>query len=422
MSFLLPCPNCGPRPVDEFTCTGEVTVRPKSVADAARPDGLPLLQAQRCGRPARVVVPPQRLRGLVHGGARHPHERSALDRGAFVQVRLEPQQGERIDRSREVTFSFHGATVHGFEGDTLASALFAEGQRIFSRSFKYHRPRGLLCCRGSCPNCMVQVDGTPNVRSCVTPIREGARVEAQNVWGSLDHDLLAITDKIGGPFTPVGFYYRTMIRPRRAWPLYEKFLRNVAGLGKVDKHAGRAHRYDVEHRHAEVLVVGGGDSGLAAAREAAAEGKQTVLVDNGPDPIEIEGVETVQGTALGVFEGGLVPVDGGLVLYRYRAGNVVVAAGARRAAAPLPRQRPRRCRPPRDRAPARRPLVAEARLSRGRDHGRRRWPGHDSLPREGRHGGRGGRRPARDPGTADRRQGPRWTARLRRGRRAQGRL
>ena len=242
-------------------------------------------------------------------------------------MRLEPQQGERIDRNREVTFTFHGASVRGFEGDTLASALFAEGQRIFSRSFKYHRPRGLLCCRGSCPNCMVQVDGTPNVRACVTPIRAGARVEAQNVWGSLDHDLLAVTDKIGGPFTPVGFYYRTMIRPRRAWPLYEQFLRNVAGLGKVDEHAGRASRYDVEHRRAEVLVVGGGDSGLAAAREAAAEGRHTVLVDNGPDPIALEGVETVQGTALGVFEGGLVPVDGGLVLYRYRAENVVVAAG-----------------------------------------------------------------------------------------------
>ncbi len=243
-------------------------------------------------------------------------------------MRLEPQQGERIDRSREVSFTFHGANVRGFEGDTLASALYAEGQRIFSRSFKYHRPRGLLCCRGTCPNCMVQVDGTPNVRSCVTPIREGAHVEAQNVWGSLDHDLLAITDKIGGPFTPVGFYYRTMIRPRRAWPLYEKFLRNVAGLGKVDEHAGRANRYDVEHRRAEVLVVGGGASGQAAAREAAAEGRHTVLVDNGPDPIELEGVETIQGTALGTFEGGLVPVDAGLVLYRFRAEHVVVAAGA----------------------------------------------------------------------------------------------
>ena len=157
-------------------------------------------------------------------------------------MRLEPQHGERIDRSRPVGFLFHGARVTGFEGDSIASALFGEGQRVFSRSFKYHRPRGLLCCQGTCPNCMVTVDGVPNVRSCVTPVREGQRVEAQNVWGSLDFDLLSVTDKIGGPFTPVGFYYRTMIRPRRAWPLYEKFLRSVAGLGKVDAHRGRTQR------------------------------------------------------------------------------------------------------------------------------------------------------------------------------------
>ena len=136
-------------------------------------------------------------------------------------MRLPEQPGERIDRGRPVGFFFHGARVTGFEGDSIASALYGEGQRVFSRSFKYHRPRGLLCCRGTCPNCMVRVDGVPNVRSCVTPAREGQRVEAQNVWGSLDFDLLSITDRIGGPFTPVGFYYRTMIRPRRAWPLYE---------------------------------------------------------------------------------------------------------------------------------------------------------------------------------------------------------
>ena len=273
-------------------------------------------------------------------------------------MRLEPQQGERIDRSREVTFTFHGAPVRGFEGDTLASALFAEGQRIFSRSFKYHRPRGLLCCRGSCPNCMLQVDGTPNVRSCVTPIREGARVEAQNVRGSLDHDLLAITDKIGGPFTPVGFYYRTMIRPRRAWPLYEKFLRNVAGLGKVDKHARRAHRYDVEHRHAEVLVVGGGDSGLAAAREAAAEGKQTVLVDNGPDPDRDRGRRNRPGHRARRLRGRARPGRRGLRPLPLPRPKRRRGGGRRRAAPPLPGQRPRRRRPSRDRAPARRPLVA----------------------------------------------------------------
>jgi sarcosine oxidase subunit alpha len=216
--------------------------------------------------------------------------------------------------------------VTGFEGDSIASALFGEGQRIFSRSFKYHRPRGLLCCRGACPNCMVRVDGVPNVRSCVTPLREGQRVEAQNVWGSLDFDFLSVTDKFGGPFTPVGFYYRTMIRPRRAWPLYEKFLRSVAGLGKVDEHRGRTQRYDVEHRRAEVLVIGGGRAGLEAARRHAAEGRHAVLVDPDPDGEE-PGVELVRGTAIGIYEGGLVPVDSGTVLYRFRAERVVVAAG-----------------------------------------------------------------------------------------------
>ena len=241
-------------------------------------------------------------------------------------MRLPQQPGERIDRGRPLRFTFHSARATGFEGDSIASALFGEGQRVFSRSFKYHRPRGLLCCRGTCPNCMVNVDGVPNVRSCVTPLREGQRVEAQNVWGSLDFDLLSITDKIGGPFTPVGFYYRTMIRPRRAWPLYEKFLRSVAGLGKVDEHRGRTQRYDVEHRRAEVLVVGAGRAGREAARRHAAAGRHVVLVD--PDPEgEEPGVELVRGNAIGIYEGGLVPVDAGTVLYRFRAERVVVAAG-----------------------------------------------------------------------------------------------
>jgi len=226
-----------------------------------------------------------------------------------------------------VTFSLYGKPVRAFEGDTFGSALYASGQRIFSRSFKYHRPRGLLCCSGSCANCMMTVDGVPNVRICAEPVREGAVVRPQNVWGSLEHDVLVATDKLAGPFTPVGFYYRTMIRPRWAWPLYEKFLRNVAGLGKLDKHAGRANRYDVEHRRAEVLVVGGGRAGREAARKHAAAGRQVVLVDEGfVDPLE--GVDVISpGRALGIWEGGLVPVDAGRVLYRFRAGKIVVATG-----------------------------------------------------------------------------------------------
>jgi sarcosine oxidase subunit alpha len=244
-------------------------------------------------------------------------------------LRLDPQPSERIDRSQELTFTFRGRPVRAYAGDTFGSALFAAGQRVFSRSFKYHRPRGLLCCSGSCPNCMMTVDGTPNVRVCAEPVREGADLTPQNVMGSLEHDLLAVTDKIGGPFTPVGFYYRTMIRPRRAWPLYEKFLRNLAGLGRIDPHAERRDRYDTEHRHAEVLVIGASEAGIARAAELAEQGRRVVLVDENSSAPEIPGVEVIApGRALGIWEGGLVPVDGGNVLYRYRAEQIVVATGA----------------------------------------------------------------------------------------------
>jgi len=246
-------------------------------------------------------------------------------------MRLPPQPRERIDRSSRVLFTFDGKPAGGYPGDTIGSALYASGQRIFSRSFKYHRPRGLLCCSGHCPNCMLTVDGVPNVRVCVEPIRAGAVVEPQNVWGSLDRDLLAITDKIGGPFTPVGFYYRTMIRPRRLWPLYEKVLRNLAGLGRVRDDRNGHRRYDVEHRRARALVVGGGSAGRTAALAAANLGGGVVLVDEGAHLLgaELEGVEVLApARALGIWEGNLVPVDAGDVLYRFRAERIVVAAGA----------------------------------------------------------------------------------------------
>jgi sarcosine oxidase, subunit alpha len=243
-------------------------------------------------------------------------------------MRLPPQPREQLDRSRACVFSFEGEPVHAYGGDTIGSALFASGQRVFSRSFKYHRPRGLLCCSGSCANCMMTVDGTPNVRVCAEPVRPGAIVEPQNVLGSLDRDLLSVVDKIGRPFTPVGFYYRTMIRPRWLWPTYERFLRNVAGLGRVDKHRGRTARFDAEHRRVDVLVVGGGRSGLAAAREAAARGDDVLLVDENARRYDDEPFEIVApARALGIYEGGLVPVDAGSLLLRVRARRIVVATG-----------------------------------------------------------------------------------------------
>jgi sarcosine oxidase subunit alpha len=246
-------------------------------------------------------------------------------------MRLGPQPGELVDRSDPVRFRLGEWELEGLRGDTIGSALFAAGRRVFSRSFKYHRPRGLLCCSGHCPNCMMTVDGVPNVRVCVEPLREGAVVKPQNVLGRLDMDFLSIVDKVGGPFTPVGFYYRTMIRPRRLWPLYEKFLRGVAGLGRLDARAGHSRRYDVEHRRARVLVVGGGQAGRAAALAAATSGSGVVLVDEGPRlrEADLQGVEVLApATALGIWEGNLVPVDAGTVLYRFRAERVVVATGA----------------------------------------------------------------------------------------------
>jgi sarcosine oxidase subunit alpha len=174
---------------------------------------------------------------------------------------------------------------------------------------------------------MMTVDGVPNVRVCAEPVREGAVVAGQNALGSIDRDLLSVVDRAGGPFTPVGFYYRTMIRPRRAWPLYEKALRSVAGLGRVPEEGGH-RRYDKEHRRARVLVIGGGRSGTEAALAAAAEGPGVVLVDESLRPLELPGVEVVApGRALAIYEGGLVPVDAGTLLLRYRAERIVVATG-----------------------------------------------------------------------------------------------
>ena len=262
--------------------------------------------------------------------------------------RLDVRPNERIDRSKPVTFTFEGRTVSGFAGDTIGSALFASGQRVFSRSFKYHRPRGLQCCSGHCANCQMTVDGTPNVRVCTTPVREGAVVGGQNYLGSLERDLMQATDKLGGPFTPPGFYYKTFIRPRKLWPLYEKLLRNAAGLGKLDPNGSRSERVDVEHRHVDVAVIGGGQAGLEAALEAARRGESVVVIDEGPEVgggllAEPGGVETARALAeqaraagvellapalaIGLFEQGFVPVAYGNLLLKIRAHRVVVASG-----------------------------------------------------------------------------------------------
>src|SRR4029077_9566038 len=131
-----------------------------------------------------------------------------------------------------------------------------------------------------CPNCLVAVDGAAGVRACTEPLRDGMRVEHMNAVPSLSFDVMRATDSIGGPFTPPGFYYKTFIRPRRLWPLYEKVLRHAAGLGRLPKTQGeRTWRTEYRRRHADVLVVGGGRAGLAAAIAAAELGADVVLAD-----------------------------------------------------------------------------------------------------------------------------------------------
>ncbi|HEX5980162.1 MAG TPA: 2Fe-2S iron-sulfur cluster-binding protein [Thermoleophilaceae bacterium] len=261
--------------------------------------------------------------------------------------RLPKRDGERIDREREVFFTFDGKRVIGLEGDTIGSALFASGRRTFSRSFKYHRPRGLMCCAGQCPNCLVQVDGAPGVRACTEPVREGMKVEHMNASPSLDFDVMRAIDKVGTAFTPPGFYYKTFIRPRRLWPLYEKVLRHAAGHGKLRKsQREREWRTEYRRRHADVLVVGGGAAGLSAAIAAAELGADVVLCDEGAEPggrllaegghshardlaarAREEGVEILSNApALGAFDG-LVPVWQGHTLHQVRAQRVVCATG-----------------------------------------------------------------------------------------------
>jgi len=262
--------------------------------------------------------------------------------------RLPPQPGERLERSKTLTFSFDGKPVTALQGDTIGSALFAAGRRTFSRSFKYHRRRGLMCCAGSCPNCMVAVDGAPGIRACTEPVREGIRVEHLNATPGLELDAMAVTDVLGGPFTPPGFYYKTFIRPRRLWPLYEWVLRHAAGLGRLpQKQAERSWRTEYRRRHADVLVVGGGHAGLSAAIAAAEQGADVVLAEEGPEPggrllwegghelaralserAREAGVELLcSAPALGHFDG-LVPVWQGDTLHQVRARQHIYATGA----------------------------------------------------------------------------------------------
>ena len=283
-------------------------------------------------------------------------------------LRLPPHDSQTLDRTSNVWFSFDGRPVSAFQGDTIASALHAVGVRLLSRSFKYHRPRGLLCSTGRCANCLMTVDGVPNVRACTMPAAEGAVVRSQNAWPSLERDALSVLDRMDR-LMPVGFYYKSLIRPKFLWRLAEPVIRRVAGLGEVDADAGKGIEYQHTNMYAEIAVVGGGPSGCSAAIAASESGKRVVLVDDqqalgghirdmaGPvtDEGEFAGVPGYKvaselgrrvgeasnvtvltgATAIGLYEDNLLAIHRGSELIKLRADNVIVATGTQETPVPF---------------------------------------------------------------------------------------
>ncbi|MBA3519223.1 MAG: sarcosine oxidase subunit alpha family protein [Rhizobiales bacterium] len=194
-----------------------------------------------------------------------------------------PRGGGRIDRSRGIRFSFDGASVGAFAGDTVASALLASGRTLVARSFKYHRPRGVFTAGSEEPNALVTLGAggntEPNAKATIVDAAEGLVVRSQNAWPSLGADIGAAGGLLS-PFFAAGFYYKTFIGPYRgAWMLYEPFIRRAAGLGRASFEPDR-DRYETGHVFCDVLVVGGGPAGLAAALEAADAGARVILCDD----------------------------------------------------------------------------------------------------------------------------------------------
>lgn len=190
--------------------------------------------------------------------------------------------GGRIDRSRRVGFSMDDRAMSGFHGDTLASAILANGVTLVGRSFKYHRPRGFLSAGVEEPNGLFTLNQggrtEPNIPGTVTELVEGLSATRQNGWPSVEFDLMTVNSLVS-PLLSTGFYYKTFMGPTRgSWMFYEPFIRRAAGLGR-GVHERDPDRYEGRHAFADVLVVGGGPAGCSAALAAARAGARVVLAE-----------------------------------------------------------------------------------------------------------------------------------------------
>ena len=197
-----------------------------------------------------------------------------------VQIYRLPAGG-RIDRSRTLQFRFDNQSYQGFSGDTLASALLANGVKLVGRSFKYHRRRGIYSSGPEEPNALMQLhEGSrtePNSRATMTELHDGMLAYSQNRWPSLAFDWRAINQRFS-TLIPAGFYYKTFMWPARLWMFYEEQIRKAAGLGRSPLVAD-PDRYAFEYAHCDVLVAGSGPAGLSAALAAARSGARVVLAD-----------------------------------------------------------------------------------------------------------------------------------------------
>jgi len=191
------------------------------------------------------------------------------------------EQGGRIDRNKPLTFTYNGREMRGFQGDTLASALLANGVEIIGRSFKYHRPRGIVGCGAEEPNAILQVgEGAttlPNQRATQVELYDGLSARNVNGWPSVEFDVMAVNGFFSR-LLAAGFYYKTFMWPASKWNFYEHQIRRSAGWGTVPE-GPDPHHYEHHNTHCDVLVVGAGPAGLAAALAAGRAGARVILCD-----------------------------------------------------------------------------------------------------------------------------------------------
>ena len=212
--------------------------------------------------------------------------------------------GGRVDRGRPLRFTFDGRSYRGFAGDTLASALLANGVHLVGRSFKYHRPRGIMTAGAEEPSALVQLErpggrSDPNLRATEIELYDGLTAESQNRWPSLGFDVGAVNDLLS-PFLPAGFYYKTFLWPASWWAsVYEPLIRRAAGLGRAPTRPD-PDRYLHRHAHCDVLVVGAGPAGLMAALAAGRSGARVILVER---EAELGGSLLGESGALADFDG-----------------------------------------------------------------------------------------------------------------------